>query len=35
MIGNQGVNDMAEYRSEGKIILDEFYSVQFFLKGRE
>ncbi len=32
--GNQSVIDMAEYRSEAKIILDEFYSVQFFLKGK-
>ena len=31
-IGNQYVNDLAEYRSEAKTILDEFYSVQFFLK---
>ena len=32
--GNQSVIDMAEYRSEAKTILDEFYSVQFFLKGK-
>ena len=34
-IGNQYVNDLAEYRSEAKTILDEFYSVQFFLNGNE
>ena len=32
--GNQSVIDLAEYRSEAKTILDEFYSVQFFLKGK-
>ena len=32
--GNQSVIDMAEYRSEAKTILDEFYSVQFFIKGK-
>ena len=32
--GNQNVIDLAEYRSEEEIILDEFYSVQFFLKGK-
>jgi len=30
--GNQSVIDLVEYRSELKTILDEFYSVQFFLK---
>jgi hypothetical protein len=34
-IGNQSVNVLAEYRSEAKTILDEFYSVQFFLNGKE
>jgi hypothetical protein len=33
-IENQSVNDLAEYRSEAKTILDEFYSVQFFLNGK-
>jgi hypothetical protein len=28
---NQSVIDLAEYRSKAKTILDEFYSVQFFL----
>jgi len=32
--GNQNVYDLAEYRSEAKSILDEFYSVQFFLNGK-
>lgn len=32
--GNQSVIDLAEHRSEAKTILDEFYSVQFFLKGK-
>jgi len=35
MIGNQGVNDLAEGRSEEKTILNEFYSVQFFLNGKK
>ena len=30
--GNQSVIDLVKYRSEVKPILDEFYSVQFFLK---
>ena len=34
-IGNQSVNDLVEYRSEPKTIFDEFYSVQFFLNGKE
>jgi len=34
-IGNQSVNDLAECRSEAKTILDGFYSVQFFLNGKE
>jgi hypothetical protein len=34
-IENQSVNVLAEYRSEAKTILDEFYSVQFFLNGKE
>jgi hypothetical protein len=33
-IGNQSVNDLVECRSEVKTILDEFYSVQFFLNGK-
>ena len=32
--GNQSVIDLDEHRSEAKTILDEFYSVQFFLKGK-
>jgi hypothetical protein len=32
--GNQSVIDLAMHRSEAKTILDEFYSVQFFLKGK-
>jgi hypothetical protein len=32
--GNQSVIDLAEYRSKAITILDEFYSVQFFLKGK-
>jgi hypothetical protein len=32
--GNQIVIDLAEYRSKAITILDEFYSVQFFLKGK-
>ena len=32
--GNQSVIDLVRYRSEVKTILDEFYSVQFFLKGK-
>ena len=31
MIGNKSVNDSGECRSETKAILDEYYSVQFFL----
>ncbi len=34
-IGNQSVIDLVECRSEAKTILDEFYSVQFFLNGKE
>lgn len=32
--GNQRVVDLAEYRSIAETILDEFYSVQFFLNGK-
>ena len=32
--GNQSVIDLAEYRSKAITILDEFYSVQFFLNGK-
>jgi len=32
--GNQSVIDLAEYRPKAKTILDEFYSVQFFLNGK-
>jgi hypothetical protein len=32
--GNQSVIDLAKHRSEAKTIFDEFYSVQFFLKGK-
>jgi hypothetical protein len=35
MIGNKSVNDLAEGRTEAKIISNEFYSVQFFLKAKE
>ena len=31
---NQSVIDLAEYRPKAKTILDEFYSVQFFLNGK-
>jgi hypothetical protein len=34
-IGNQSVNDLAESRLEAKTILDEFYSVQFILNGKD
>jgi hypothetical protein len=34
MIGNQSVNDLAECRSEARTILDEYYSVQFFLNDK-
>ena len=34
MIGNHNVNDLAECRLEAKTILDEYYSVQFFLNGK-
>jgi hypothetical protein len=33
--GNQIVNDLAECRTEAKTILNEFYSVQFFLNSKE
>jgi hypothetical protein len=35
MIGNESTNDFAECRNEVKTILDEFYSVQFFLNDKE
>ena len=31
---SQSIMDLVEYRSKSKTILDEFYSVQFFLNGR-
>ena len=31
MIGNEKVNDLVECKSEAKTILEEYYSVQFFL----
>ena len=31
MIGNESANDLAECRPEAKTVLDEYYSVQFFL----
>lgn len=31
---NKSVIDLAEYRSEAETILDEFYSLQFFLNGK-
>ena len=34
-IGNQNINDLSEYKSEEKTILDEFYSVHFFLNCKE
>ncbi|MEJ2656620.1 MAG: hypothetical protein P8012_05420 [Desulfobacterales bacterium] len=34
MIGNESVNDLADCRSQAKSILDEYYSVQFYLNGR-
>ena len=34
MIGNESVNDLVECRSEAKTILDEYYSVQFFLNDK-
>ncbi|MDH4204259.1 MAG: hypothetical protein OEV45_01915 [Desulfobacteraceae bacterium] len=34
MIGNESVNNLAECRSEERTILDEFYSVQFFLNDK-
>jgi len=33
-IGNQSVNDLEESELEVKTTLDEFYSVQFILKGK-
>jgi hypothetical protein len=35
MIGNKNLNDLAEFRAEAKTILNEFYSVQFFLNDKE
>jgi len=35
MIGNKRVDDLAECGNEAKTILDEFYSVQFFLNDKE
>jgi hypothetical protein len=35
MIGNKSVDDLAEYRTEAKIISNEFYSVQFFIKAKD
>ena len=32
--GNQNEFEFTEYRSKAESILDEFYSVQFFLKGK-
>jgi hypothetical protein len=34
MAENESENDPVECRSHGKAILDEYYSVQFFLNGR-
>lgn len=34
MIGNQSVNDWAECTSKAKNVLDEYYSVQFFLNDK-
>ena len=33
-IGNESVNDFAECRSEARTILNEYYSVQFFLNDK-
>ena len=33
-IGNERVNDLAECRSEARTILNEYYSVQFFLNDK-
>lgn len=33
-IDNQSVNDLTDCRSEAKTLLDEYYSVQFFLNGK-
>ena len=35
MIGNKSVNYLAECTNEAKTILDEFYSVQFFLNDND
>jgi hypothetical protein len=35
MIGNKNLNDLAEFRTEAKTFLNEFYSVQFFLNDKE
>ena len=32
--GNRSVFDLAEYKSKAETILEEFYSVQFFLNGK-
>jgi hypothetical protein len=34
MSGNESVNDSVERRPEAKTILDEYYSVQFFINGK-
>ena len=33
-IENQSVNELADCRSEAETILDDYYSVQFFLNGK-
>jgi len=34
MVGNERVNDLVECRSDAKTILEEYYSVQFFLNDK-
>lgn len=34
MIENESANDLAECRPEAKTVLDEYYSVQFYLDNR-
>ena len=34
MAGDENVNDSVERKSDAKTILDEYYSVQFFINGK-
>jgi len=34
MIGNHNVNDLDEYELKAKTMLNEYYSVQFYLNGK-